>query len=212
MAIHIFWDNSNVWGALSNLRVTKEPDVPWYALRAYFKNIYDFAAKGRDANTKVMAGSVPPECEELWDYARNLGFETDLLKRVESDESTKCEQAVDEILHMKIANAILDYEPPQTLVILSGDSSISDYNTSFPSQIERAIKHGWDVEIYTSTNTISKTKYQPLLDKYPGKIKIAYFDNYYYKLTFVKEGEYWKINPDGTKAFFHINKRIVEKL
>jgi hypothetical protein len=212
MSIHIFWDNSNVWGGLSRLKEIKEPTVPWFALRAYFRNIYKLVEQGRATETKIMSGSVPPECEELWEYARGLGFQTDLLKRVESGYNTKIEQAVDEILHMKMANACLDFDPPQTMVLLSGDSADSDYDTSFPTQLRRALKHGWDVEVYSSSMSISKTKYKQLQDKYGTRLKVIYLDDYYYKITFIKEGEYYNKNPDGTRTYFHLDGRVVEQL
>src|SRR5947209_262683 len=104
MAIHIFWDNSNIWGGLQGIREIREPAVPWYALRGYFRNLYQLVSGGREVVTRVMAGSVPPECEELWEHARDLGFSTDLLQRVESAPNVQTEQAVDEIMHMKMAN------------------------------------------------------------------------------------------------------------
>lgn len=212
MALHIFWDNSNVWGGLNSIRQEREPDVPWYALRAYFKNIYKLVSKGRPVKTKIMAGSVPPECEELWECARQLGFNTDLLKRVDSSPTISVEQAVDEILHLKMANAILDYEPPQTMVILSGDSKDSDYGTSFPTQIKRALKSGWDVEIYAAKQTIGYKYYRTLLRDYPGKLTIIELDNYYESLTFVKAGNYHKKDANGDKIYFDVPTRIVQPL
>ncbi|MEN6382823.1 MAG: NYN domain-containing protein [Rectinema sp.] len=212
MSIHIFWDNSNVWGGLSQLRLANEPTVPWFALRVYFKNIYELVSKGRLAETKIMAGSVPPECEELWDCARILGFQTDLLKRVDSSQDVKCEQAVDEILHMKMANAILDYEGDQTMILLSGDSSLSTYDTSFPSQLQRALKKGWKVEVYSASSCISKQKYKKLIDEYPRQIELIDIDPYYFSLTYVREGEYYHKDSQGNRTYFHVNARIVSAL
>ena len=212
MAIHVFWDNSNVWGGLSQLRTIKEPEVPWFALRAYFKNIYALISKGRIAETRIMAGSVPPECEELWDYARNLGFQTDLLKQVESSPTVKCEQGVDEVLHMKMANAILDYDGEQTMILLSGDSTNSEYNTSFPGQLKRALKKGWNVEVYSASPCISRLKYKELCDEYKERIILIDFDPFYYSLTYVKEGEYYNRDALGNKTYFHVKGRIVSPL
>lgn len=212
MPVHIFWDNSNIWGGLNSIREFKEPDVPWHALRVHFRNIYDFVSKGREIRTKVLAGSVPPENEGLWSYAQQLGFNTDLLKRVDSLSSTTMEQAVDEILHLKMANAVLDYEPPQTMVILSGDSKYSDYGTSFPTQIKRALKNGWSVEIYAAKQTIGYKYYETLLQEFPGKLLIVELDDYYENLTFVKAGEYHKRDINGDKIYFNVEARNVQPL
>jgi len=40
---------------------------------------------------------------------------------------------VDETLHLRIANAILDFDPPQTLVIASGDGKERNRDASFPN-------------------------------------------------------------------------------
>jgi hypothetical protein len=212
MAIHVFWDNSNVWGGLSQLRLFNEPAVPWFALRAHFRNIYNVVSKGRTAETKIMAGSVPPECDELWAYARTLGFQTDLLKRVESSPMTHQEQAVDEILHMKMANAILDFDGEQTMILLSGDSANSEYDTSFPSQLKRALKKKWSVEVYSASMCISQSKYQPLFDEFGEKIKIFDLDPYYFQLTYVKEGDYYNKDEHGNKTYYHLPGRSVSPL
>jgi hypothetical protein len=211
MPIHIFWDNSNMWGAAQDLRKLREPNVPWVALRLYFKNLYRIVVNNRQAVTKILSGSVPPECEELWTYAREIGFETDLLRRVDTEDGQK-EQAVDEVLHMKMANTILDHDPPQTMVLLSGDSRRSSYGTSFPDQIARALRKDWEVEIYSSSMSISRRIYDPLVSRFPGKIKIVELDPYYECITFVKGGEYYMYDEQKNKIFFTIPSRIVSSV
>ena len=104
---------------------------------------------GRNAFTRVMAGSVPPGNEDLWKHARSYGYETDCLKRVADDDTGKLvEQGVDEALHLKIANTLLDYDKG-TLVVVSGDGTPSHVSTSFPDQVRRALKRGWSVEVWS---------------------------------------------------------------
>lgn len=212
MPLHIFWDNSNVWSCANNLREINEPEIPWFALRIHFRNLYNLVVKGREVATKQLAGSVPPECESLWDYARELGFNTDLLHRVESVPGKTSEQSVDEMLHLKMGNAILDFSPPQTMVLLSGDGKDSQFGTSFPGQIERALNRGWDAEIYTWQNCYNQRKYQPLIDKYQEKIHVIFFDQYYRNLTFVKGQEYYRKNESGERIYFEVQSRNVEQL
>lgn len=212
MALHIFWDNSNVWGGLSNIRMEKEPDVPWFLLRVYFRNLYQLVSKGRNVQTKVLSGSVPPECEELWDYARDLGFDTDLLQRVESSPNIQTEQAVDEILHLKMANAIIDFDAPQTMVVLSGDSKVSDFGTSFPTQLRRALKKGWNVEVYAAKKTIGNRHYASLQQEFPGMLTIYELDDYYYQISFVKAGHVYKYDENGQKIYFDVPTRVVQPL
>jgi hypothetical protein len=193
------------------MRAKIEPAVPWFAFRIYFRNLYDLVTNGRGTMTKVLAGSVPPETEDLWTYARNLGFNTDLLHRVEKFEGGKSEQGVDEMLHLKMSNAVHDYDAPQIMALLTGDGKVSDYGTSFPDQVKRALKRGWDVEVYSWTPSLSKN-YQALMREYPTQLKIVELDTYYEQLTFVKGGEYYRKEPDGTKVYFTISDRFVKPL
>lgn len=211
MGLHIFYDNSNIWGGALAMRAKVEPTVPWYAFRIYFRNLYDLVTNGREAITNVLAGSVPPETEDLWTYARDLGFNTDLLYRVEKFEGNKSEQGVDEMLHLKMSNAVLDYDAPQTMVLLTGDGKVSGYGTSFPNQVRRAIKKGWEVEVYSWTTSLSKN-YQTLMSENPGQLKIIELDRYYDQLTFVKSGEYYQKEADGTKVYFTLSDRVVKPL
>jgi hypothetical protein len=213
MALHIFWDNSNVWGCAQNVREIEEPLVPWFTFRIHFRNLYKLIVKERDVATKVMAGSVPPECESLWEYARELGFNTDLLYRIESTEGKKQEQAVDEILHLKMSNAVLDFSPPQTMVLLSGDGKVSEFGTSFPNQIERALKQGWNAEIYSWRNCYNQKMYTPICERYESKIQVIFLDQYYKQLTFVKgQDGCYRMNESSDKIYFDVKPRNVEPM
>jgi hypothetical protein len=84
---------------------------------------------------------------------------------------------------------LLDYDPPQTLVIASGDGNTSDYSTSFPLQAERALKRGWNVEVWSWSEQLT-TKYNALSRAYPGRVNVKTLDPHYKSVTFVKGGDY----------------------
>ncbi|WP_454859431.1 NYN domain-containing protein [Rhizobium binxianense] len=133
MGIHVFCDNSNVWLGAGTCRVENEPHVPSYLFRLHFRNLFTLVEGGRQALTRELAGSLPPECEPLWEYARNNGYNTNLLHKI--DDGTRIrEQSVDEALHLKIANALLDHEGEHTLIIMTGDGAQSDIGTAFSSR------------------------------------------------------------------------------
>jgi hypothetical protein len=157
--------------------------------------------------TRVLAGSVPPGNDALWDHCRAAGYDTDLLRRVENDAGRLVEQGVDEILHLKIANALLDHAPPQTLVVASGDGSVSAYNTGFPSQVQRALRQGWDVEVWSWMEQLTSA-YDPICRAYPGRIVVRVLDPYYHSLTFVQGGVY----PVRTGATVGIPTRLAQPL
>ncbi len=142
MARHVFVDNSNIYGGAQRAAATLELGSLWMSVRVYYRNFFKLI-EGQDVAARVLAGSVPPESETLWKTAQALGYSTDLLKRVERDDGRLIEQAVDEALHLKMALALVDFEPPQTLVIASGDGRDGSMATSFPAMAERALKKGF---------------------------------------------------------------------
>ena len=189
MARHVFIDNSNIYFGAQRAAVTLEPGAVWLAVRVHYQNFFRLVEGAGDVATRILAGSVPPGNEALWRYARDLGYDTDLLRRVERDDGRLGEQAVDEMLHLKIANAILDYAPPQTLVIASGDGRESTYRTSYPGQAERALRQGWLIEVWSWLEQLSG-RFRELGRIYPGRVVVRVLDPYYRSITFVQAGNY----------------------
>jgi len=57
------------------------------------------------------------------------------------------EQGVDEILHLKMCQSILDCEEPSTMVLATGDGAVAEMSDGFLAHVERALKRGWKVEL-----------------------------------------------------------------
>jgi hypothetical protein len=57
------------------------------------------------------------------------------------------EQAVDEILHLKILESLIDSETPSTIVLATGDAAEAEYSGGFLKMVERALAKGWQVEL-----------------------------------------------------------------
>lgn len=66
------------------------------------------------------------------------------------------EQGVDEILHLKILESVVDTEEPSTMVIATGDAAQAEYSDGFMAMAERALKKGWKVELVSWSANISK--------------------------------------------------------
>lgn len=205
MDSHIFIDNSNIFGGAQRAAATLEPDALWMAVRIYYKNFFQLLEKELNPKTKILAGSVPPGNDVLWEHARRHGYNTDLLKRIEHDDGRLVEQGVDEIAHLKIANVLLDYEAPQTLVLVTGDGNDSDFGTSFTKQAERALKRGWQVHVWSWKDQLSG-KFERLSDIAPGKLKVRKLDTFYNSITFVQGGTY-----DVNGTLVNISGRVVSK-
>jgi hypothetical protein len=205
--IHVFMDNSNIYGGAQGAARSIEPHIPWPAVRVYIRNLARLIEGNRAALTRELAGSVPPGNDELWKYAKQLHYRTDLLRRVESDDGKLLEQGVDELLHLKIANAILDHDPKHRLVLVTGDGKLSSFGTSFPLQAERALKEGWTVEVWSWIAALS-SQWKRIKDKHGSKVIIRELDPFYFSITFVKAGAY--VVP-GKKTTY-VADRVVSRL
>lgn len=89
------------------------------------------------------------------------------------------EQGVDEILHLKILESVVDAEQPSTIVLATGDAAEAEYSDGFMAMVERALKKGWKVELLSWSKNISfayrKKEFQ---SKWAGKFKIIELDDY----------------------------------
>lgn len=65
------------------------------------------------------------------------------------------EQGVDEILHMKMLQSVVDAPRPGTMVLATGDAAEAEFSDGFFSNVERALKQGWNVELIGWKNNIS---------------------------------------------------------
>jgi hypothetical protein len=204
---HIFIDNSNIFWGAQRAAAVHEPEAVYCAVRLYYRNFFSILEHGVSPITRMLAGSIPPGNEDLWEFARRGGYNTDLLNKVEYDDGHLGEQGVDEMLHLKIANALLDYDPPQVLVLATGDGGDGDFNTSFTKQIERALKRGWKVVIWSWKEQLSG-RLLSLVSRSNGMLSISYLDWHYRSVVFIKEGAYSL--PGGHSAT--VKGRTVAKL
>lgn len=65
------------------------------------------------------------------------------------------EQGVDEILHLKMVQSILDAPNPGTMVLATGDAAEAEFSDGFLSNVERALERGWNVELVGWRRNIS---------------------------------------------------------
>ena len=81
MDAHVFIDNSNIYGGAQRASYRHEPEAVWLAVRIYYRNFFRLIEGNDHPITRVLGGSVPPGNETLWKYARDAGYNTDLLKK-----------------------------------------------------------------------------------------------------------------------------------
>ena len=111
--------------------------------RIHFAHLFDFVVQRRAVDYAFVGGSIPPPNDDLWRRLENLGAE--VHKQERGDQSGR-EVAVDEVIQLHMANRVLD-QPPDRMVLLTGDGSGYTDGGGFIAQLERAANHGWSIEV-----------------------------------------------------------------
>jgi len=65
------------------------------------------------------------------------------------------EQAVDEILHLKMMESVVDASEPSTMVLATGDAAEAEYSGGFLKMVKRALAKGWKVELVSFRHNTS---------------------------------------------------------
>ncbi|KAL3461388.1 hypothetical protein BJX64DRAFT_260968 [Aspergillus heterothallicus] len=65
------------------------------------------------------------------------------------------EQGVDEILHLKILESLVDVDEPATIVLATGDAAEAEFSGGFLKMVERALQRGWKVELVSFSQVTS---------------------------------------------------------
>lgn len=73
----------------------------------------------------------------------------------EAPEERWVEQGVDEILHLKILESLLDTDEPATIVLATGDAAEAEFSGGFMKMVERALSRGWAVELVSFSQVTS---------------------------------------------------------
>jgi hypothetical protein len=187
---HIFMDNSNIFGGAQRTAQEREQAI-WLSVRVDYEHLFRLLVYGKqNRRTSMLAGSVPPGNEALWEAAKHAGFDTTLLRRVENDTGRLVEQGVDEAIHLKIANVLLDADESGTMVLATGDGAETDQGSSFTQQVRRAAKRGWNVEIWSWQVQLAKRLRDTRLE-FQDQVKVFKLDGWYDSIVFIKGGTYF---------------------
>jgi hypothetical protein len=89
------------------------------------------------------------------------------------------EQAVDEILHMKLLESLVDTQQPSTIVLASGDAAEAEYSGGFLKNVERALTKGWKVELVAWSSGLSRDyTSKEFLRRWKGRFSIILLDDF----------------------------------
>ncbi|KAG9301748.1 hypothetical protein G9A89_003294 [Geosiphon pyriformis] len=157
-----------------------------------YEALFTILERGRNIDRKVLVASSP--LYQRLEEAENGGYEVSVLRRVKrpieeetifntnlasrmregqsSQTGMEKEQCVDELLHLKILESLLDYSAPATLVLASGDGKDAEYfQGGFHKCVVMALNRGWKVEVISwqrqlSSNFLNKKFLKMWKDRY----------------------------------------------
>ena len=107
------------------------------------------------------------------------GSETGTAGGVTHADKKWVEQAVDEILHLKMMESIVDCSEPGTMILASGDAAEAEYSGGFLKMVERALVNGWKVEVACfRVNTSGAYRRKEFREKWAKKFKLVELDDF----------------------------------
>ncbi|KAM3414274.1 hypothetical protein BST61_g10928 [Cercospora zeina] len=132
------------------------------------------------AATLIQTGTSPPVYSVLGNgIGSGSGSGTETSTAPQYAPAKMIEQGVDEILHLKMLESILDYEVPSTMVLATGDAAQAEYSQGFMAMAERALKKGWTIELISWSKNISKAYLKSnWTGAWDGRFKIIYLDDF----------------------------------
>lgn len=141
----------------------------------YFKEQEErHRTRGRNGSAKAL--SATPIAHSSPGQGSGSGSETTAPQFA---PARMIEQGVDEILHLKILESIVDTDTPSTIVLATGDAAQAEYSKGFMAMVERALKKGWKVELVSWSANISMMYQKPLWKQTWGdQFKIVFLDDY----------------------------------
>ena len=89
------------------------------------------------------------------------------------------EQAVDELLHLKMMESLVDVEEPGIMVVGSGDAAEAEYSAGFLKMVERALVKGWKVEVACfKANTSGMYRRKEFREQWGTNFKLVELDDF----------------------------------
>lgn len=178
--------------------------APWARVKAppfFFEGFAHCLERRRPCAKRVLVtsqksgGSSPGYLLE----AESRGYEVKVLQRVsgskksrhhyhypggthfytsDSDlEAGSREQMVDELLHLKMMQSLLDCPAPGTMVLATGDAADAEFGDGFHRNVVRALERGWHVEVVAFRDNASSAWHDPsFLREWPHQFRIWYLD------------------------------------
>ncbi|CAG8489749.1 15550_t:CDS:2 [Funneliformis mosseae] len=200
--IHVFIDNSNIlvgflayYKQQQYIKRTQNPKASSGQRQKpalEYDALFTILERGRNIARRVLVASSP--LYQPLEQAAQTGYEVSVLKRVKRSSlddlsendyqqppqqfEMEKEQCVDELLHLKILESLLDHHAPATLVLASGDGKDAEYfQGGFHKCIIKALERGWKVEVISWQRQLSQNFLnKKFLSKWQGLYHVVFLD------------------------------------
>ncbi|KAK0247672.1 hypothetical protein LTR91_016978 [Friedmanniomyces endolithicus] len=142
---------------------------------------HDAKASSASRHVGVAAGSSPQHTAGTNHHRRGSGSGSgsETGSAPQYAPARMIEQGVDEILHLKMLESIVDSETPSTIVLATGDAAQAEYSPGFMAMVERALKKGWKVELVSWSKNISGMYRKPeWLATWGSLFRVVFLDDY----------------------------------
>lgn len=148
----------------------------------YETNILDRVHKAKELTPrqkKYLNGNENGNGIGTMQSGTGSGSETTAAAAMQYAPEKWVEQAVDEILHLKMMESIVDASEPATMVLATGDAAEAEYSGGFLKMVERALAKGWRVELASFRhNTSWAYKRKDFRGKWGKKFGIVELDDF----------------------------------
>lgn len=200
--VHIFWDNSNIFIPAGYVAKRREGTLQQHYMRIQFDNLYALARAGRQVESAVCVGSVPPDLQAVWERLRATGVEVELYER---GEGSGREQGVDQCLQVHMLRRLADSPEPAVAVLLTGDGAGYDDGVGFHADLERMAEAGWGIEVLSWDGACRRT-----LKDWANSVGVYVpLEDFYRSVTFVERGR--RSEPLSLRRRRVAQPRVVER-
>jgi hypothetical protein len=144
-------------------------------------SIEEIEARGYESLVleRVMKATPNKHVSRTHSGARSRGQPSSGSESAVREKMRNVEQAVDEVLHLRMATSIMDADKPGTMIVATGDAKEAEYSEGFLKMVERALKAGWKVEIVSFQQQLSYAyQKKELLAKWGANYRTIQLDPY----------------------------------
>lgn len=201
--VFIYWDNSNIFHAAQELAEERNGGFdPRRRVRIDFEKMFRLAHADRPIAKAVVAGSVPPALQELWNQLSGQGIAVKLFKRGEVERGEQ--NMPDYWLQLQMARDVLANDgDPGIVVLLSGDGAGYLEGDGFHRVLEQMHAKGWRIELLSWMHSCNSNMRQ-WVEKHGAFVPL---DKFYEAVTSLKYGFDVDSSPGRSSVPLDLSKR-----